>query len=114
MTSEPDPPVDLAQLRDLLDGDAEAERMVIEAFDCDGQTRVALARQAAETGDRDILERESHALKGASSYLGAVRLTAAADALCTAAREGRTGDWRELAAQMEARFAEVRKFLGKE
>ena len=72
---------------------------------------VAGIRTAIERRDAAGLKRAAHTLKGNSSYLGAVRLTALSTELEQHGREGALEGVGTLLTQVEQEFAQVRQAL---
>jgi two-component system, sensor histidine kinase and response regulator len=69
----PDAVTRLRRLAD--DGGASFLAMVVDAFLLDSKRRLADLREAAAGGDPDGLRKTAHALKGAASEFGALRVT---------------------------------------
>ncbi|MCR9257691.1 MAG: PAS domain S-box protein [Alphaproteobacteria bacterium] len=76
------PLIDTSVLDELLEGiDREARFAVLDTFTKEFRTRRAALEAAFAQGDLDEVHRQAHALKGACSGLGAVRLSALLDPL---------------------------------
>jgi HPt (histidine-containing phosphotransfer) domain-containing protein len=64
-----------AVLRELDTGDGELLGMLVREYLNDGAQLLAAIAAAIAEGDPQLVERNSHTLKGASANLGATRLT---------------------------------------
>ncbi|MBI2380940.1 MAG: Hpt domain-containing protein [Gammaproteobacteria bacterium] len=75
----------LSELRLLMEDDFP---VLVQAFLVDGENRLSEMNQAVAAGDLDGLRRAAHSLKGSSSNLGAITLSALCLALEQQAKRG--------------------------
>jgi PAS domain S-box-containing protein len=109
----PDPPVDLHELKQRVDGDEELVRELAQIFLKDSRVRMANLRAALAAGDGEVVAYEAHTLKGVCGTIGAKTL----QLLCE--RLGRAGPAHGGAADAvlgdaEAELAHVVEFLRKQ
>jgi CheY-like chemotaxis protein len=102
-------PIDASTLDALAEiigpaGLATAQR----SFLADVPERLQRIAEAVARADLGVIERETHALKGAAETLGASALAAAAKAALAAAREHRAADAMAATRGLDDRFAQVR------
>ena len=74
MDTHAEPPVDIARLQGISDGDREFEQEVIAAYIDDITERIVRLDTAIATGDTENARRDAHTIKGASSNVGTTRL----------------------------------------
>jgi two-component system, sensor histidine kinase and response regulator len=78
--------VDLTALHELTGGDVEFERELVETFVASGDKCLKDIFEAMRASDFETIGKRAHALKGASANIHALRLSAAASNLESAAR----------------------------
>ncbi|MFM2357228.1 MAG: hypothetical protein RLZZ528_2964, partial [Pseudomonadota bacterium] len=105
---EPDSPLDpkaLDRLLDVIGGDREALRDLVQSFLDDGPGLVARLEQAVAANDADALRRAAHTLKGSAADFGATTLAS----LCREIEAlGRAGEVATAASRVEAAAREYR------
>jgi len=74
-------PAGLAEFVEVAAGDTALLAELIETFLADADERIGSMRAASAVGERDILGKTAHALKGSSSSIGARDLAALAGKL---------------------------------
>lgn len=84
---------------------------LIAAFLADSAVRMEHLRQAASSGDMDIVLLEAHTLKGSSGPLGATRMQETAEAVERAARTGETAALAAMIDRLAAALAETQAAL---
>jgi len=105
----------VARLRDLaLATDASLLGQIFESFLSDGEARISVLKRALEKSDAVALRTASHALKGASSNIGAHRITDIAEQLQALGEEGSVKGAAELVAELEMEFSQVRAEIATE
>ncbi len=107
----PRPPVDLARLNEITDGDAEFAKELVATFVASGEEQLAEIEVAIGSMDREALARTAHKLKGACAniYADDVRKLAARieeDAVAASATELHAASSR-----LQQEFARARDFL---
>jgi two-component system sensor histidine kinase/response regulator len=106
------PPLDpnvVGQLRDLAQAsDPTLLSQIFEAFQVDTAQRIRTLREASAAADADLLRRTAHALKGASSNIGAARMAALAQSLESLGRLGSVTGSDALIDQLQAAYEQVR------
>ncbi|MFC0676709.1 response regulator [Lysobacter korlensis] len=99
----------VAQLRELAQAsDPTLLSQIFEAFQADTAQRIRTLREASAEADADLLRRTAHALKGASSNIGAARMAALAQSLETLGRLGTVTGSDPLIDQLQAAYEQVR------
>ncbi|MFW6162830.1 MAG: response regulator, partial [Planctomycetota bacterium] len=101
-----DSPLDLGQVMSWLDGDAALLARLAEAFLEQSPQQFSQIRQAARSGDAQVLERAAHTLKGSAANFGAEALRQAAYDL---EQRGRAGDLDAAEQLLDALEIELRK-----
>ncbi len=84
---------------------------LVALFIEDGIARLALAREAARTGDAAILARAAHSFRGSASMIGATRLRAVAALLEKQASTGDLADTATLLDTLAIEFDRVQTAL---
>jgi len=101
-------PVDLANLRDMIDGDKEMEKALFEEFFSSFEAGIAALQSSS--GDAEAWRKEAHALKGVALNLGAQTL----GELCKNAQEAQHDPEKTKAAMVatiRAEYEQVKTFL---
>ncbi len=106
------PPVDLAALHELTDGDTAFQRELIDVFIASGDTTLAALRDALRSEDLPAVRRYAHSLKGASANLRARALAARALVLEEAAAAGNLAGCQHASAALEADYRLTSEFIG--
>jgi HPt (histidine-containing phosphotransfer) domain-containing protein len=113
--SSQEPPVRFEHLAAAADGELEFERELATLFIDDVSGHLADLDAAAQSGDTELVRLRAHSIKGASSPIGALPLSRAAEALEEAAANDRVDSLPTLAARVAHEFArardEVRRYL---
>lgn len=103
--------LDMSVVEELLsfsdDGDPELLLDLIQMFLDDGPEKVRAVHEGLQTGDFDKMERAAHSLKGSSGNLGARLLQDACEKIQIATRAKRLDESRDLATELDAKFAEA-------
>jgi len=107
-------PAALENLRELSEGGYFTVAQFVETFLDDGRQRIAAMRQAAEAGAAEALEREAHALKGSSRFLGAERLAEICQQLENLGRQSSLDQASPWVEELERALDRVRTALGKQ
>jgi len=81
-------PVDMKRALDMVDGDEEFLRGLLEMFLSDGRDRLRRLEEAIADRKWDEAEREAHTLKGTAGNLGLEEMRSTAKALQDAVRKG--------------------------
>lgn len=84
---------------------------LIDVYLDDTPTRLAQLRQALDGGDAETMTREAHTLKSSSANVGAMALSALAQQVELAGRNGRTDCVAGEIGRMSAIFARVKAIL---
>ncbi|MFV1966030.1 MAG: response regulator [Pirellulaceae bacterium] len=84
--------MDWSKAFEVVQGDQELLKEMIDAFLDEYPSRLASIRRSIESGDHETLRREAHTIKGSMRYFGAHRAFEQAFALERMAYEERTGD----------------------
>lgn len=104
----------LANLLDLMDGDADLVVEVIDLFLEDAPQRIAGIVAAIDAGEPDSLMRAAHSLKGSSANVGAKALTGLCANLEQRGRNGSVAGAAALSNSMRREFDAVRTALESE
>lgn len=109
--------LDKSVLEELLafadDGDPELLADLIQMFLDDGPAKVQAVHDGLAVGDFDKAERAAHSLKGSSGNLGAHFLQAVCESLQLSTRHRRLEESKQLAPQLDRRYAEAEQALRK-
>jgi HPt (histidine-containing phosphotransfer) domain-containing protein len=97
----------IAALTDMLGGDADSLRELIDAFVEEAPARLAEARIGIDTGDAELAGRAAHTLKSNALTFGATRMAEVARQIETAARTGDLGAAAELLPMLEQAWVNV-------
>lgn len=92
-------------LLELLDGDVEAAREILNDFLEEAPRLIASVREAVEAGDSALARRQAHTLKGASANTGANALRSIATRVERLAAEGNIHQVSDLTRDLERAFA---------
>jgi CheY-like chemotaxis protein/HPt (histidine-containing phosphotransfer) domain-containing protein len=108
--------IDFARLEEFREFDDEAlsmTREVVDLFVADAPLRIAAIRDAIGSGDAQAVATAAHALKGASSNVGAVAMQAVCSALEADARDAGAvpADAPERAARLDALWTQTHAAL---
>lgn len=104
-------PVDLPALRELVGGDDDFMRELIDTFIASGEATLARITQALPAGDLSVLRSAAHSLKGAAANCRAGRLAACAEALEQSAANADHAGCQAAAAQIREEFQRTTTFL---
>ncbi len=111
MNSSQIEPLRLEHIMETTEGDMEFAQELFELFLSDTEQRLVALKEALTTGDFDLIRREGHTIKGASSNIGADPLREVAYKM---EQIGESGDLSEADATLEslkAEFERVRNYL---
>jgi len=108
-------PADLNYMLEILDGDTEMLRELIEVFVEDAPAQVEAITEAVKAGDPALVRRTAHTFKGSVGNMGAPALTEKAFALEKMGRDDALEEApaleRQLREQAEALLSALRKWL---
>jgi CheY-like chemotaxis protein len=105
------PPIDLARLNEITDGDAEFAKELVATFVASGEEQLAEIHAAIGSMDREALARTAHKLKGACANIHAEAVRAIAARLEDEAATGSATEFRMCNAQLQQEFARAKAFL---
>ena len=105
------PPLDLAVLRTLTDGDAEFGRELIQLFVSSADETLRQIGAGLAAGDASAIARSAHSLKGASVNVGALATYGFAESLEAAALGEDRSPMHGLAEQLRHEVARVAEFV---
>jgi len=107
--------LDMSVVEELLsfsdDGDPELLLDLIQMFLDDGPEKVRAVHEGVLAGDFDKMERAAHSLKGSSGNLGAHLLQDTCEKIQVATRQRQLDESRQLASELDAKFAEAESAL---
>ncbi len=101
----------IAALTDMLGGDSESLRELIDAFAEEVPARLAEARTGIATGDAQLTGRATHTLKSNALTFGAAQMAEVARQIEAAARTGDLDIAAELLPALEQAWVEVQPSL---
>lgn len=101
----------IGTLTEMLGGDAESLREMIDAFLEEGPARLAEARVGIDTGDVTLTGRAAHTLRSNALTFGAFGMAEVARQIETAARAGDLGAAAELLPTLEREWVDVQPSL---
>jgi CheY-like chemotaxis protein len=105
------PPVNLARLNEITDGDAEfAQELIATFIDSSAQQLVEL-HAALQAADRAAVARTAHKLKGACANIYAESMRALAAQLETNAPSASDADLQSWANELQVEFSRAKEFL---
>jgi HPt (histidine-containing phosphotransfer) domain-containing protein len=105
--------VDLTALHELTGGDVEFERELVKTFVASGDKCLKDIVEAMRASDFETIGKRAHALKGASANIHALRLSAAASNLESAARTNSVREIDGLVRQVKENLRAVNAQLSK-
>ncbi len=108
-----DPPCDVGRLRQACDDDREFEKELIQVFQKDVDLRVSRVRAAITSGDRTVVKREAHAIKGCAANIGAVRVAEGALLLESLDPRGPIEDVERVLNDLERHLSDTRVYLAR-
>ncbi len=99
--------LDLDEALERIDHDLDMFLRLLADFRSNTPPRVREIRAAMDRKQWDVAQRLSHTIKGLSAYVGAKRVLAAAQALDSTLKAGRTGEAEELWAELHQSVTEL-------
>lgn len=105
------PPVDLARIQEMSEGDRQFEQELIQLFLEDQQRRINVITESLSPGEWTRIAGEAHAIKGASANIGAGRLAELARALQAASENEAADQIRHGLESIKIEFSHVEEFL---
>ena len=111
-TAAAEPPVDLAALHELTDGDTGFQCELIDVFIASGDSTLAALREALRAEDLPAVRRYAHSLKGASANLRAKALATRALALEEEAAAGNLAACHNASEALERDYKLTSEFIG--
>lgn len=105
------PPVNLARLNEITDGDQEFARELIETFIASSEAQLTELRAAVDADDRPALARVAHKLKGACANIHAEEMRALIAKLEVDSSTVATSELLAGCALLENAFAKAKEFL---
>ena len=106
-----EPPVDMARLMDLTDGNANGARELIEMFYNQTEQQLKQIEDAVGAGNADETSRVAHSCKGASATLGMPRFAQVLLQLEMLGKSGKLDGAERICAAARIEFKDIRKFL---
>ena len=106
-----EPPVDMARLMDLTEGNADSARELIEMFYQQTEKQLKQIEDAVRAGKAAEVGHVAHSCKGASATLGMTRFAAALLLLEKLGKSGTLDGAEPLCADAWSEFKKIRKFL---
>lgn len=103
--------LDAEELLEEIDDDRELLGQMFEVFEADADRRLALIRQAVETGDAATLMAEAHALKGSVGNFFATPVFETAYRLEIMGRDNSTGGAAETLETLETQIASLKQAI---
>lgn len=103
-------PVDLTNLREMTDGDADMEQMLFNEYYHSTESGITTLSNNCVDGENENWRGSAHALKGTSLNLGAERL----GALCKQAQEGHgasAAEKRQMLDAIREEYEKVKAYL---
>lgn len=105
-------PVDLSNLREMTDGDAELEAELFKEFNSSSESCIQDMQKNCTDGANESFRASAHAMKGTSVNLGADRL----GELCKIAQDNHAapaGEKEKMVSEIKAEFEAVKQYLSK-
>jgi HPt (histidine-containing phosphotransfer) domain-containing protein len=105
-------PVNLSQLRDLTDGDADLEKSLFEMFYTSSDENIEYIENNCTDAHDEVWKRNAHSLKGAAKNIGADKL----GDICTKAQDmyiAPAAVKRAIVGKIKAEYLIVKEFLSK-
>lgn len=110
MSDENSTPIDVGFLKEVIGNDKEFELELFEIFIKNSGQNISNMHKAMDDNDSNAWYMASHAFKGASSSIGAFKLSKALEIAQKSADEG--GDRKnEIIAEVEEEYAKVEAFI---
>jgi HPt (histidine-containing phosphotransfer) domain-containing protein len=105
--------IDTAHLHQLSEGDLSFEVELLQTFVDDTEVRLPVLQQALAEEDFDVITRQAHQIRGASSGVGVPAMQALARQLEALAKEHKTMDMPEILGFMKMRLEQVKTYITK-
>ncbi|MCG8473480.1 MAG: Hpt domain-containing protein [Desulfobacterales bacterium] len=106
-----DPPINLDELMDIMDGDQDLIQDCLGDFAQEYPAMLEAIGTAIEAGDDEELERQAHALKGSLRYLAAGPAAQAAESLEMMGRERKDSGRSKVFALLEVECIRLQQFI---
>jgi HPt (histidine-containing phosphotransfer) domain-containing protein len=103
--------IDTAHLHQLSEGDLSFEAELLQTFVDDTELRIPVMRQALADENFEVIARQAHQIRGASSGVGVPAMQALARRLETIAKERKLMDAPEVLIQMKMRIEQVKTYI---
>ncbi|MBC7882804.1 MAG: Hpt domain-containing protein [Anaerolineae bacterium] len=105
--------IDTAHLHQLSEGDLSFEAELLQTFVEDTELRLPVMRQALADENFDVVARQAHQIRGASSGVGVPALQVLARRLEAIAKERKLMDAPEVLTLMKMRIEQVKTYIAK-
>jgi HPt (histidine-containing phosphotransfer) domain-containing protein len=105
--------IDTAHLHQLSEGDLSFEAELLQTFVDDIELRLPVMRQALAEENFEVIARQAHQIRGASSGVGVPAMQALARQLETLAKERKTMDMPEILSMIKMRMEQVKTHIAK-
>jgi two-component system, sensor histidine kinase and response regulator len=105
------PPINLARLNEITDGDAEFAKELIDTFIASSEAQMVELHAAINTSDRDTLMRIAHKLKGACANIHAEEMRALVSRLEAEALTASEAELHACNALLQLAFVRTKGFL---
>ena len=110
MSDENSTPIDVSFLKEVIGDDKDFERELFEIFIDNAAKNIANMKKAMDDGDSNAWYMASHAFKGASSSIGAFKLSKTMEMAQTSANENNDRK-SEIIAEVKEEYAKVEAFI---
>ena len=104
-------PVDLSRILELIDGDREMLKQLVEIFVTDTVEHSALLGEAVKAGDAETIMQEAHRIKGGSGQIGADRLQSLAATIENKGRDNDLDGVQEVFEALQDEYQRVHSFF---
>ena len=104
-------PVNLDRILEVIDGDRDLLKQLVEIFLNDTDEHSALLGQAVDAADADTIMKEAHRIKGGSGQIGAEQLQSIAARIENMGRENQLQGIAEAFAELENEYKKVHTFF---
>ncbi len=105
--------IDTAHLHQLSEGDLSFEAELLQTFVDDTELRLPVMRQALADENFEVVARQAHQIRGASSGVGVPAMQALARRLETIAKERKLLDGPEVLTLMKMRIEQIKTYIAK-
>jgi HPt (histidine-containing phosphotransfer) domain-containing protein len=110
-TPAEEPPVDMARMNDLTDGNQDSLRELVEMYFNQTQKQFGQLRDAIQTNNADQVRRVAHSCAGASATLGMTQLVPILRAMEKLGASGTLTGAGQICENAVQEFEQIREFL---